>query len=200
MHIATNEGVLDAAVEVLEGKLRVRDIKFQRGGETLAGYVILPIDLTQILMLVAIATWSSRVAKHERGLGDAVPPQVVVPVIAALAFLWINAVVLRTIHFTTGVPYTPHALWQSTLVQATLSLLWSVIALTTMAIAVRRQWRVAWIAGAALLGAVVLKLFFVELAQTGTITRIVSFIGVGLLLLLIGYVAPVPPVRKESAR
>ena len=159
-----------------------------------------PIDLTQILMLVAIATWSSRVAKHERGLGDAVPPQVVVPVIAALAFLWINAVVLRTIHFTTGVPYTPHALWQSTLVQATLSLLWSVIALTTMAIAVRRQWRVAWIAGAALLGAVVLKLFFVELAQTGTITRIVSFIGVGLLLLLIGYVAPVPPVRKESAR
>ena len=159
-----------------------------------------PIDLTQILMLVAIATWSSRVAKHERGLGDAVPPQVVVPVIAALAFLWINAVVLRTIHFTAGVPYTPHALWQSTLVQATLSLLWSVIALTTMAIAVRRQWRVAWIAGAALLGAVVLKLFFVELAQTGTITRIVSFIGVGLLLLLIGYVAPVPPVRKESAR
>ena len=36
----------------------------------------------------------------------------------------------------------------------------------------------------------------VELAQVGTITRIVSFIGVGLLLLLIGYLAPVPP-RKE---
>ena len=30
----------------------------------------------------------------------------------------------------------------------------------------------------------------------GTITRIVYFIGVGLLLLLIGYLAPVPP-RKE---
>ena len=159
-----------------------------------------PLDLTQILMLVAIATWFSRVAKHESGLGDAISPQVVVTVLGVLAFLWINAVAMRTIHFATGVPYTPQALWNSTLVQATLSLLWSVIALTTMAIANRRQWRVAWIVGATLLGAVVLKLFFVELAQTGTITRIVSFIGVGLLLLLIGYVAPVPPVRKESAQ
>ena len=51
-------------------------------------------------------------------------------------------------------------------------------------------------AGAVLLGVVVAKLFLVELAQVGTITRIVSFIGVGLLLLLIGYLAPVPP-RKE---
>ncbi|HEY5861563.1 MAG TPA: DUF2339 domain-containing protein [Casimicrobiaceae bacterium] len=159
-----------------------------------------PLDLTQILMLVAIATWFSRVAKHESGLGDAISPQAVVTVLGVLAFLWINAVAMRTIHFATGVPYTPQALWNSTLVQATLSLLWSVIALTTMAITNRRQWRVAWIVGATLLGAVVLKLFFVELAQTGTITRIVSFIGVGLLLLLIGYVAPVPPVRKESAQ
>ena len=31
----------------------------------------------------------------------------------------------------------------------------------------------------------------------GGIERIVSFIGVGLLLLLIGYLAPVPPRRKE---
>ncbi len=53
-------------------------------------------------------------------------------------------------------------------------------------------------AGAVLLGVVVAKLFLVELAQVGTITRIVSFIGVGLLLLLIGYLAPVPP-RKEDA-
>jgi LPXTG-motif cell wall-anchored protein len=52
----------------------------------------------------------------------------------------------------------------------------------------------------ALRAAVVLKLFFVELAQTGTVTRIVSFIGVGLLMLLIGYVAPVPPVRRENTQ
>jgi uncharacterized membrane protein len=159
-----------------------------------------PLDLTQVLMLVALATWFIRVARKDAALAGVVSPQVVARILGVLAFLWINAVALRTIHFSTGIPYTPSALWNSTLVQATLSILWSVIALTAMAIANRRQWRVVWIVGATLLGAVVLKLFLVELAQTGTITRIVSFIGVGLLLLLIGYVAPVPPLRKESAR
>jgi uncharacterized membrane protein len=159
-----------------------------------------PLDLTQVLMLLAIAVWFNRIAKNDTALAQAVSPQMVAGLLGALTFLWINAVALRTIHFATGIPYTPHALWSSTLVQATLSILWSVIALTAMAIANRRQWRVVWIIGAALLAAVVLKLFFVELAQTGTITRIVSFIGVGLLMLLIGYVAPVPPVRKENAQ
>ena len=53
--------------------------------------------------------------------------------------------------------------------------------------------------GAALLGVVVLKLFFVELADSGGLYRIVSFIVVGLLLLMVGYFAPVPPSRKETA-
>ena len=82
--------------------------------------------------------------------------------------------------------------------QAVLSLLWSAIALATMVYANRRQWRTPWMAGATLLGVVVAKLFVVELSQVGTITRIVSFIGVGLLLLLIGYLAPVPPRPEDS--
>jgi uncharacterized membrane protein len=158
-----------------------------------------PLDLTQVVMLVAIATWWTRVASKDATLVRILSPQLLVGALGALAFLWINAVALRTIHFSTGIAYTPHALWNSTLVQATLSLLWSVVALAAMAIANRKRWRFVWIVGATLLGAVVIKLFFVELAQTGTVTRIVSFIGVGLLLLLIGYVAPVPPVRKEAA-
>jgi uncharacterized membrane protein len=159
-----------------------------------------PLDLTQVLMLVAFATWWVRVASKDAMLAKVLSPHAFVTVLGVLTFLWVNAVALRTIHFNTGIPYTPNALWNSTLVQATLSLLWSVIALAAMAIANRKQWRIVWIVGAALLGAVVVKLFFVELAQTGTVTRIVSFIGVGLLLLLIGYVAPVPPVRKETAQ
>ena len=47
--------------------------------------------------------------------------------------------------------------------------------------------------GAALLAAVVVKLFFVDLDGQGTIERIVSFVGAGVLILLIGYLAPVPP-------
>jgi uncharacterized membrane protein len=71
-------------------------------------------------------------------------------------------------------------------------------AVIAMVLGDRRQLRTAWIAGAALLGVVVLKLFFVELADHGGIYRIVSFIGVGVLLLLVGYVAPVPGRKAEA--
>jgi len=49
-----------------------------------------------------------------------------------------------------------------------------------------------------LLAVVVVKLFAVDLSRIGSVERIVSFIGVGLLLLAIGYLAPVP-ARKEHA-
>ncbi len=154
-----------------------------------------PLDLTQAIVFLACATWIVRVRREDPGIFDALPKGTIAVVFCALVFLWINAIALRTVHFWFDVPYTPHALWRSTLVQAVLSLLWSSIALATMVYANRRQWRAPWITGATLLGVVVAKLFAVELAQVGTVTRIVSFIGVGLLLLLIGYLAPVPPRR-----
>ena len=158
-----------------------------------------PLDLAQAIVLVALASWMLRIRRKEGGDFAAPSERVAVATLCALVFLWINAIALRTIHFWNDVPYTPRALWNSTLVQATLSLLWSALALATMAFANRRGWRTPWLAGATLLGVVVVKLFAVELAQVGTITRIVSFIGVGLLLLLIGYLAPVPPHRVEES-
>lgn len=52
--------------------------------------------------------------------------------------------------------------------------------------------------GAALIAVVVAKLFFVELSNRGGLARIVSFIGVGVLLLVVGYFAPLPPKRQSS--
>ena len=43
-------------------------------------------------------------------------------------------------------------MWASRIVQATLSLVWSVFALAAMVVANRRRYRAAWVAGAALLG------------------------------------------------
>jgi uncharacterized membrane protein len=62
-----------------------------------------------------------------------------------------------------------------------------------MVVATRKSLRVLWIAGAVLMGVVVVKLFLIDLSGVGTVERIVSFIGVGLLMLLIGYMSPVPP-------
>jgi uncharacterized membrane protein len=54
-----------------------------------------------------------------------------------------------------------------------------------------------WIVGAALMAVVVVKLFLVDLSNVGTIARIMSFLTVGALLLVTGYLAPLPP-RKVA--
>jgi uncharacterized membrane protein len=158
-----------------------------------------PLDITVALALIALATWSLRVRRGGGAYAGALHPGLLAVLFAILVFVWINGLALRTIHFWFDVPFTFHGLWHSRLVQAVLSLLWSLLALATMVLANRRYWRVAWIAGALLLALVVVKLFLVDLSQVGGVERIVSFIGVGLLLLLIGYLAPVPSRRAENA-
>jgi uncharacterized membrane protein len=50
------------------------------------------------------------------------------------------------------------------------------------------------------MGVVVTKLFLVDLVGVNTASRIVSFLGVGGLLLAVGYLAPAPPRTVETAR
>jgi uncharacterized membrane protein len=119
-------------------------------------------------------------------------------VLGGVAFFALNAAALRAVHAYAGVPWTVDALARSLIVQSVLSLLWAATAMTLMVLAHRRAWRAMWLVGATLLGAVVLKLFFVDLAGKGTIEQIVSFVGVGLLILLIGYLAPVPPTAAAA--
>ena len=52
--------------------------------------------------------------------------------------------------------------------------------------------------GAGLMVVVVVKLFTIDISNVGGLTRIVSFIAVALLMLIIGYVAPVPPRQPDQ--
>jgi len=88
----------------------------------------------------------------------------------------------------------------SMLVQAAFSIFWSVLALCAMLSATRLRLRPLWLIGAGLMAVVVVKLFFIDLSNVGGIERIVSFIGVGVLMLVIGYVSPVPPSTAEEAK
>jgi uncharacterized membrane protein len=47
--------------------------------------------------------------------------------------------------------------------------------------------------GAVLMSVVVVKLFILDLSNLSGIERIVAFIGVGVLMLLMGYFVPLPP-------
>ena len=51
--------------------------------------------------------------------------------------------------------------------------------------------------GVVLLGIVVAKLFLFDLANAGRIEQIVSFIAVGLLILVVGYFSPLPPRKLD---
>ncbi|HEY3180006.1 MAG TPA: DUF2339 domain-containing protein, partial [Casimicrobiaceae bacterium] len=157
-----------------------------------------PLDLTLGLIVASLALWTLQLAREGIDIRAWLPRELLYGVPAALMFIWANAIVLRTIHHWYGVAWTPDAMWHSTLVQSALSLLWAIVALAVMVFANRRAARAGWIAGATLLAVVVIKLFVVDLSRISGIERIVSFIGVGVLLLLIGYLAPVPPRRKEG--
>ena len=47
--------------------------------------------------------------------------------------------------------------------------------------------------GAGLLGVVVVKLLLIDLSNAGGAERIIAFIAVGVLMLVVGYFAPLPP-------
>ena len=114
--------------------------------------------------------------------------------------LWliISLDILRIWHHYLGVPWEARALLASFGVQATLSLVWSICAIALMLRGHNQRRRSLWLAGATLIGIVVVKLFLVELADTGGIARIVSFIGVGILLLIVSYIAPAPGKDAEK--
>src|SRR5260370_14849095 len=116
--------------------------------------------------------------------------------LAVLTFVWLNAALLRALHRWAGVPFELEAMLRSTLVETSISIFWAILALTTMLAATRTGARVVWLTGAGLLGVVVAKLFLVDLSHSGTIERIVSFVGVGLLMLVIGYFSPLPPAAE----
>jgi uncharacterized membrane protein len=117
------------------------------------------------------------------------------------AFVWINGILLRTIHHWANVPYNIGSLLSSNLVQTSLSIFWTILALALMFTATRKTLRELWVVGAGLMGLVIAKLFLVDLSNVGTVERIVSFIVVGILMLVIGYFSPMPPKQKlaESA-
>lgn len=158
--------------------------------------VLNPLDLsTAFALLLWMASY--RLWQHGQAAGAAQPAIVaLMPRIAAFAaWGWLNMILLRTAAHYLGIDYRLDALAQSTFIQAMLSLAWSISALVIMRRAGRHGFvdaRKLWMLGAVLLAAVVGKLFLVDLSNTGTIARIVSFVGVGLLMVVIGYLAPYP--------
>jgi uncharacterized membrane protein len=159
-----------------------------------------PLDLAQFGVLLALFVWLRRMRLADFAPPDLKSPQLAYGALGIAAFVWLNGILLRTLHHWAGVPFLLDSMLHSMLVQAAFSIFWSVLALCAMLSATRLRLRTLWLTGAGLMAAVVIKLFFFDLSNVGGIERIVSFIGVGLLMLVIGYVSPVPPSRTAEGQ
>ena len=159
-----------------------------------------PLDLAQFAAWLSIVAWIRGLKRMDLADYAGDNPTVVYSLLGAIAFIGLNGSLLRALHHWAEIPYELDAMLRSVLVQTALSIFWSVLALCAMVAATRLRARALWIVGASLMAVVVAKLVLVDLSNIGTVERIVSFIGVGLLMLLIGYISPVPPKAAEASR
>jgi uncharacterized membrane protein len=156
--------------------------------------VLNPVDLMQLAVIVL----TGFVFLHGLAFSHTWLNLQKIGLIGIMSFIWINTVTFRAIHQYTGIEYDFSTLWQSSTVQMALSILWSASALVIMNLSRRMQSRTLWIVGGSLLLMVILKLFTKDLSNSGTVARIVSFMAVGGFMLLIGYLSPMPPAKKDN--
>jgi uncharacterized membrane protein len=160
--------------------------------------ILNPIDLMILFMFLLILRWNQKYSDRALTAGWMLPVRIKGAVIGLFGCIWLSALVLRTIHFWEEVPYEAPNLATSALVQTSLSVLWSLYAMAVLFYSTKKGLQGGWIAGAGLLAIVVIKLFLIDLSGTGTIARIISFVAVGLLMLIIGYFSPLPPSRQKE--
>lgn len=159
--------------------------------------LINPLELGMLFVLFAIQRWArdglSALPVEPRQMQLAAQA-----VIGASLFALLTMMVCRSAFHWGQVPFQIDALIDSRLVQAGLSIVWTLIALSLTIVGHLRARRDLWMTGAALIAVVVVKLFFVDLGNSGSLERIISFIGVGVLLLVVGYFAPLPPRQPRE--
>jgi uncharacterized membrane protein len=156
--------------------------------------ILNPLELVQLGILLTLLLWTRLIPAG--GIARRITE--LRACIGLVGFFWLNLTAARAVNAYGGVSYPIDRIVVSDLFQTTVSILWTLTAVVLMSVGARRASRRGWIAGAALLGAVIVKLFAVDLSNLETVARIVSFVSVGVLMLIIGYVAPLPPEEPPS--
>ncbi|GGL92663.1 hypothetical protein GCM10010099_06010 [Streptomyces cinereus] len=164
---------------------------FSLDGQLLGVYLPLlnPLDLTLISILLYQFYVALKVDTNYR--------TIVLVACGLGAFVTVSSMLVRGFASVWGTPTWEHGAWSVSMVQTGLTILWTVIAMVLMFLANKKAIRLVWFAGIALLTIVVAKLVLIDMSNTSAVLRVVSFIGAGLLMLVIGYLAPLPPKSSK---
>ncbi|RYY02064.1 MAG: DUF2339 domain-containing protein [Gammaproteobacteria bacterium] len=157
--------------------------------------VLNPLDLAQFAVILIFAYAIKRDFMNQVNF---ISKAARVGLLGIMLFVWVNVVTLRAVSHYQYIPYEFDSLWNAMQVQMALSILWSICALVVMNLSRRIQRRELWMIGAGLLGLVVLKLATKDLSGSGTLAGIISFMVVGALMLLIGFLSPIPAKKPSS--
>ncbi|ARU06772.1 hypothetical protein CCO03_09980 [Comamonas serinivorans] len=153
--------------------------------------VLNPLDLAQLAVLALLGCWWGRADAPEplarwRAGG-----------LAGAACVLITVVTLRGTHHWGHEPWSLQLLGSS-LAQSCLTVLWSVLGVGGWVLGSRRGHRVLWLAGAVLMGVVLLKLLLIDRQNLGDLLGIGAFIAYGLLCTAVGWLAPAPPKAASA--
>src|SRR5262249_31010759 len=88
-----------------------------------------PLDIALAFAMLAVAAWARALSNAGLLLPASDRLRIMVIVMAACLFVWLTAILLRSMHHWTGVPYELDALMGSMAVQSALSVFWSLLAL-----------------------------------------------------------------------
>ncbi|MEY0973647.1 DUF2339 domain-containing protein [Providencia huaxiensis] len=116
----------------------------------------------------------------------------------ALSAYWFNGILIRATADFAALSWNYETLYDSRLVQTVLSISWALAALACIIVAALKKNRICWFIGAGIFACVIAKLFLIDIYGQGGISRAISFIGVALLILIVGYFSPLPPKEAKG--
>jgi uncharacterized membrane protein len=157
--------------------------------------IINPLDLEEAFCIATFLLWQSSLSKHEK-LPRLKPPAIFA-IIDTMSFIFAIAVTARSVHFYGSIPYD--RIFSSSLFHLCLFILSAVYGIGHIIAGNRLSLRGVWLVGASITLTDVAKFLIFDMSGADAIIRIVSFFIAGLVLLFIGWVAPLPPATKKIA-
>ncbi|XKM13153.1 DUF2339 domain-containing protein [Orbaceae bacterium ac157xtp] len=159
-----------------------------------------PLEISAIFAIMMLYAWEHMAIKY---LDNRIASKKQLHIgfnlfMSFILFLWGNSILMRCLSEWLNISWSAYSLWHSISVQVAISLTWTTVALLCIAVAHKFTLRYLWFVGAILQSIVVLKLIFIDSVALEGLTRAFVFIGVALLMLVIGYLAPIPPKQSNK--